>query len=42
MKLMVWTVNNPDHIKWLAAKGFDYIITDEPAMRRETLKQMNK
>lgn len=39
---MAWTVNNPDHIKWLIKKGFDYILTDDPVMMRETLKQLGK
>ncbi len=42
MKLMAWTVNNPDHIKWLIKEGFDYILTDDPVMMRETLKQLGK
>ncbi len=39
MKLMAWTVNNPEHIKWLIEQGFDYILTDDPVMMRNVLKE---
>ncbi len=30
--LNAWTVNNEEEIKWLLAKGFDYITTNEPEL----------
>lgn len=42
MKLMAWTVNNPEHIQWLIDQGFDYILTDDPVMMREVLKNSRK
>ncbi len=33
----VWTINEPEHFRQLAALGVDGIITDEPRLARETL-----
>lgn len=37
LKLYVWTVNQPDDVKRLAALGIDGITTDDPVMARRAL-----
>lgn len=37
--LNVWTVNNPDDMKWFISMGFDFITTDEPELLAELLKK---
>lgn len=38
-KVLVWTVNDPLTMFQMASRGVDGIITDEPAMGREVLKE---
>ena len=39
-QVLVWTVNNPAQMAAMASAGVDGLITDEPAMAREVLGQL--
>ncbi len=42
LEINVWTVNNPDDMRYLIEKGVNYITTDKPELLQSILKEYDK